>query len=266
MTAVTGLKCEGGVWLYADRNIVAGDLSRTEGCKIYSRDLPFGSVALANATDDAIAGEGLAGRILDDLANPRAVELRKVAERVRRQMQNWSKAYRKEPSLQSLMEFSHSGETYLYLLQTPNSVIPVKHVYSIGGGARVIEPLLKTVTPEDLLFAPRVALMHLAYVTRRAKDQEALVGGAGGWIGSDAVYIHSNGTATKISPTELQLAEELTSSLDECLSFTLNVMMGLHPPDELKRLLEAQRSLAETYANSLTRNATFSGLDDGPTK
>jgi hypothetical protein len=90
VTAVTGLKCERGVVLYADRNVVASDLARSEGCKIYTRDLSFGSVAIGNATDDAIAGEGLAGRILDDLASARSFDLAKLTERVRRQMQNWN--------------------------------------------------------------------------------------------------------------------------------------------------------------------------------
>jgi hypothetical protein len=39
-------------------------------------------------------------------------------------------------------------------------------------------------------------------------------------------------------------------------------MMGLHPPDELAKLLETQRSLVETYANSPSRHAIFSVLDE----
>jgi len=262
VTAVTGLKCEGGVLLYADRNIVQSDLTRTEGCKIYTRDLPSGSVALGNSTDDAIAGEDLAMRILDDLEKAKSPDIPKTIERVRRQMQNWSKGYRKNlPSLHSLIAFAHSGKAYLYLLQPPNAVLS-KHAYSIGGGSRVIEPMLKGLAPEDEMFPVRVGLLHLAYMTRRAKEQEALVGGGAGWTGSDAVYIPFAGSAKKVDPVELQLAEELTSSLDECVSFTLNVMMGLHSPKELETMADAQRGLIVNYANSLTRNATFSALDD----
>ena len=59
MTVATGSKCIGGIVLYADRNVVAADLSRAEACKIYGKHLPHGSVALASATEDAIVAEVL---------------------------------------------------------------------------------------------------------------------------------------------------------------------------------------------------------------
>ncbi len=252
--------------LYADRNIVASDLARTEGSKIYRRDLPEGSVAIANATDDAIAGEGLAHRILDEVTRTQSRDPPKITEAIRRQLQNWSKAYQKEkqPSIQSLIVFGHSGHTYLYLLQPPNTVIP-KDRYSIGSGARVTDSMLKALAPDGLELSPRETLLHLAYMTRHAKQQEALVGGIG-WTGSDAVYVPSSGSTVPIESIELGFAEELAPSMDEFLTLSLHAMMGCLSSIELDKMADRLRGLLVTIANSVTRRATFSALDDGPSK
>src|SRR6266568_6068307 len=111
MTVAIGSKCIGGVILYADRNVIGTDGSKTQACKIYSRNTRDGAIALASATDDAAASEALAQQILDDLSKTKFQNVSKLISQLRKNLIEWSAPYPKDLTMQYLMAVALDGET-----------------------------------------------------------------------------------------------------------------------------------------------------------
>lgn len=262
--AIESKSVEGGAILYADRNVIATDGTRTQGRKIYSRDLPTGSVALASATNNAIAAEGLALQMLDDLESGQCADLEEVINRIRWKLQNWSEPYpADELDTKFLMALAFSNQTNLYLLQPRNNIMPVQQKYSIGTGARVVDPILNVLLPEDSLFDRRQTLCRLAYMTKHAKEQEATVGPGG----SDAIYIPPSGKATWISPVALEFAEHMTEFVDETLTFVLHTVMGFASDEQLEKQAETCKGIVINTAGTLKTFMKFdelAALDEKP--
>jgi len=224
MTVVIGAKCIGGVILYADRNVIGTDGSKREGDKIWLRDLPQGlaAIAIASATDDAVASENLAKIILDDFEKATPTDFRDLTSRVREHLRTWNEPYNEELSISYLLAASLAGEAKLYLLQPRNKVIEIPQRYAIGAGATVAEPLFDSLLPENTLVLPEMTLMRMAYMVRHAKEQVAFVGG-----GSNAVYVPNVGSTRWINSTELRTAEEMAQFVDETLGRIAGLMLSL---------------------------------------
>jgi hypothetical protein len=262
--AIESKSVEGGAILYADRNVIANDGTRTQGCKIYSRDLATGSVALASATNNAIAAEGLAMQMLADLESGEYSDLQDMINRIRWNLQNWSEPYpADELDTKFLMVLAFSRQTNLYLLQPRNNIMPVPQKYAIGAGARVVDPILNVLPPEDSLFDRRQTLCRLACMTKHAKEQEAAVGPGG----SDAIYIPPSGKATRISPVTLEFAEHMTEFVDETLTFVLHTVMGFASDEQLEKEAETCKRTVINTAGTLTsfmKFNEFAALDEKP--
>ena len=135
--------------------------------------------------------------------------------------------------------------------------MPVKQKYAIGVGARVVDPLLGALFPEDCLFSPQKTMLRLAYLTKHAKEQEANVGPGG----SKAIYIPSVGLARWIDPVDLHFAEENVQFIDELISYTLQLVMGFWPEEEVQRVAETCRGLIVNIANTIRENVSFPSLE-----
>src|SRR5580704_113619 len=177
MTIAIAARALEGVLVYADKKIIASDGATTEGCKIYRARLEKdGFLALASASNDAIAAEALA---VDILAHARRVTSQEnIWAEVQSAMIKWCKPYAADlPSIQFLMALRTGRSARLYLLQPRNQIVPVPVKRAIGAGSRVVDVMLDDVLPVEMIFSVKVALFNLAYLARKAKDQESSVGG-----------------------------------------------------------------------------------------
>lgn len=259
MTIAIASRATKGVLLYADKKIIASDGATTEGCKIYrSPLLKNGFIALASAANDGIAAEALA---VDLMAHAKGVKNQDaIWGAIQTSMVRWCEPYPSGelPNIQYLMALRTSDIARLYLLQVRNQIVPVPHRRAIGAGSRIVDAMLDDVLPEDLPFTAKVALFNLAYMARKAKDQESTVGGGSK---SNAIYIPHRGTVRWVDEAELWLAEELAASIDERLSHTRRVVMSLGTIASLEKAAEAYKQWMITEAKSLTDKIEFKSLD-----
>jgi hypothetical protein len=259
MTVVIGTKCGNGeVILYADRNVIGSDGSKREGDKIWSRELSRGpiAIAIASATDDAVASENLAKLILDDFEGTPPKDFGELVSRVRVQLQAWNEPYAEELAISYLMAASLSGEVKLYLVQPRNKVLEIPQRYAIGSGATVVEPLLELLLPEGSYFPADKTLIRLAYMVRHAKEQVAFVGG-----GSNAVYIPRFGPERWISSIELHTAEEKAHLVDVTLRYVAGLMLSLTDKDDAKKTAEMLGDLIAKTTASISKAVHFSAFD-----
>jgi hypothetical protein len=259
MTAASGAKCIGGVFLYTDRNVIASDGAATQGCKIYHRNLVDGSIALASATDDAIAAQGLADQLLDEVVAEDCRTIQETTECVRRTIVNWSNPYSPEElgATQFLMAVGTGGGSYLYIVQPRNTVTEVRHNQAIGAGARVVERLLPSLFCEGLMYEPRTALFMLAYATKHAKMEEAFVGNQ---PGSDAIFVRPGSRAVIVPSTELYLAEELVFSPDAVINDLRRFLLALESPEVIERNANELRRMIASTAHNLREAIVFPSL------
>jgi len=263
MTIAIAARCQSGVLLYADKKIVASDGATTEGCKIYKTSLTDdGFLALASATADAIAAEALARRILDDakmITTPIALEA--MMRQVEQSLTEWCQPYAANelPSIQFLMAIRVTGQAALFLIEPRNKIIPIPLKRSIGAGGRIVDAMIDAVFPDDLIFVPKVALLNMAYLARRAKDEELNVGGGSK---SNAIYVPDYpGKVKWIDEAELWTAEELASTVDGELSNIRRFMMGLGTIGP-NSLAARYGKLILVMAKSLQKRVTFESLDE----
>lgn len=186
MTIALASKCVGGACLYADRLIVGASYS--EQCKIWYRNLQSGtSVALAVATSDFDAANGFAEQVLDGLTTTAGLDtVEKIRNHVESHLLTWSEPYRLgDLPLESyfLMATAASGDVYLHFIQPRHTILPIPHARAVGLGEPVAKPLVDGLLPATLLTSPQVALLRLAYIAKRAKEQ------AIGRSGSNAIFI-----------------------------------------------------------------------------
>jgi len=261
MTIAIGTRCQTGVLLYADKKVIASDGVTTEGCKIYRTRLASdGFLALASASTDAIAAEALA---VDIMGHARMVkEQSTIWGAVQTAMVNWCKPYGRDlPSIQFLMALRTEEIARLYLLQPRNQIVPILAKRAIGAGGRVVDVMLDDVIPDDLCaaFVAKVALFNLAYMVRRAKDQESRVGGGSK---SNAIFLPHRGRVRWIDEIELMLAEDLAATVDEQLNEIRRLMMGLGTLGPLDKQAEIFKNWIITASNSFTGKIEFSSLVD----
>jgi len=261
MTIAIAARATDGVLLYADKKIIASDGATTEGCKIYRSQLENnGYIALASATNDAIAAEALAVDLISRAKGEK--DQKRIWGTIQTAMVNWSQPYPagELPNIQYLMALRTFDTARLYLLQLRNQIVPVPHRRAIGAGGRIVDAMLEDVLPESFPFEPKVVLFNAAYMVRKAKDNESSVGGGSK---SNAIYIPDRGFARWIDETELWLAEELAATVDERLNATRRIVMSLGTiSDNVEGSADALKKWMIGEAKSLTEKIVFKSLDD----
>lgn len=248
-----------GVILYADKKIIASDGATTEGTKIYRASLPNdGYIALASAANDAIASEALAVDLISRAKGEK--DQKKIWGTIQSAMVNWSAPYPagELPQIQYLMALRTFGQARIYLLQLRNQIVPVPSRRAIGAGGRIVDAMLEDVFPEGVPFDTKVSLFNMAYMARRAKDNESSVGGGSR---SNAIYIPDEGIARWIDEDELWLAEELASTVDERLSATRRVVMSLGTFSNVQMVAESLKKWLVDESDSLKEKITFKSLE-----
>jgi hypothetical protein len=257
VTVVIGAKCaEGAVILYADRNVIGTDGSRTEGFKIWSRDLPKGPIAIASATDDAVSSENLASNVLTDFKKRPPEDFSELVDRVRGHLTSWNQPYAEELNISHLMAASLSGEVKLYLVQPRNKVLEIPQRYTIGAGASTVEPLFERLLPENTYYPPKSTLTRLAYMVRRAKETVAFVGG-----GSNAVYVPRFGSERWIETIELKMAEEMGQFVDEVLGYVAGLMLSLTNEKDASKTADMLSDMIAKTTNSISNAVHFSAFE-----
>jgi hypothetical protein len=218
-----------------------------------------GFIALASSSNDGIAAEALA---VDLMAHAKGVENQEhIWGAIQTAMVKWCKPYPpgELPSIQYLMALRTSSIARMYLLQPRNQIVPVPQRRAIGAGARVVDAMLDDVFPEDLPFEANVALFNMAYMARKAKDQESQVGGGSK---SNAIYIPDHGRVRWIAQSELWLAEELSATVDERLNATRRVVMSLGTITHVEKTAESFKKWMIAEAASLADKIDFQSLNE----
>jgi len=262
MTIAISCRATKGVILYADKKIIASDGATTEGCKIYRGELANkGFIALASATNDGIAAEALAVDIIARVKGEKKQE--RIWGVVQTAMVKWCEPYPSGelPAIQYLMALRTNDLARTYLLQVRNQIVPIANRRAIGAGGRVVDAILEDVLPEMLPVEPKAALFNMAYMVRKAKDQESTVGGGSR---SNAIYIPHRGAVRWIDENDLWLAEELSVTVDERLNATRRMVMGLgyYTPTSLAKSADAFKDWMIKEARSLTDKVEFPSLED----
>jgi hypothetical protein len=260
MTIAIACRATDGVLLYADKKIIASDGATTEGCKIYRSKLAKdGFIALASATNDGIAAEALA---VDLIAHAKGEkDQSRIWGAIQTAMVNWCAPYPSGelPDIQYLMALRTSSIARTFLLQVRNQIIPIPFRRAIGAGSRIVDAIIEDVLPDLLPVQPKAALFSMAYMARKAKDQEYKVGGGSR---SNAIYLPDKGRVRWIDETELWLAEELASTIDERLSASRRMVMslGYYTPAALEKSADSLRNWMIKEATSLADKMEFKSL------
>ncbi len=239
MTIAIGAEFEGGVAVCADTKIVATDGATTHGSKVFvSVTQKQMAYAIANAAEDGHAADMLAGELSSAAcASENWADLQK---KLKQTMTDWYLGFGtvKPPVLHFLLSYGGKEQSGLFFCEPPNTVLRVTHAIAIGQGARPIDTFIKNLFWPIPKFGVKTALLRLAYLMCRAKNEEGSACGGN----TTTVVVTKDGAFTFVEQEEMQKAEDLASQLDEFLSDLRKQILSSEPKEspevDMKRSLE----------------------------
>jgi len=134
-----------GALICADSRVVATDGATTWGSKTHLSLTPRGSAfAIAGAADDGDASNMLAGEITSALCGDDVEHLGKIKSVVTEKMTAWYSAYGsgRAPSIQYVLAAAVGHKCDMFFCSPPNTVLQRSVPFSVGQGARVVDPLI----------------------------------------------------------------------------------------------------------------------------
>lgn len=214
MTIALGMLCDGGAIVAADTRVILTDGSATQGEKVVSFRTDFGSVAIANAADDANAAKTLVRKIIQSVEHSPIKKWDDLEETIAYEMTQWSNAFKAHPATTFIIAACIKGVgVELYLCEPPNTVLPRPEGYAAaGGGSAVTDPLQKTLFDSSFsrFQEPQKIMRQMSYLLYRAKKDHALCGGR-----TSAVYVRDDAQEPEwIRAVDFEMAETQSSKLD----------------------------------------------------
>jgi len=214
MTIALGFRCDGGVILSADTNVVLSDGSATEGEKVSLLRTSWGHCAIANASDDANATKTLIRSIQGSLEESRSMLAWDEFEgRISYEMTHWSQAFKERPFTSLIVGACILGVgVEMYLCEPPNTVLPHSPYVAAEAGEAVTDPLFSTFFKSNLQIYqdPQRTLRQMAYLMYRAKKDSALCGGK-----THAIYVREDGAEPEwVRSPDFESAEAQSRKLD----------------------------------------------------
>jgi len=239
MTIAIGAEFDGGTVVCADTKIVATDGATSSGSKVSLSVTPKRmAFAIASAADDAHAASMLAGDMTSAACD--SEHGRDLQNKLKETMTTWYSAYgaMKPPALHFLLSCGGRQTSNLYFCEPPNTVLRASHVMAIGQGARPIETLMNALFWPIPKFGVKSALLRLAYLMYRAKNEEGSACGGN----TTTVVVTKGGAFTFVEDEEMRKAEDLASRVDDFLGDFRKQILSAEPKDakevDMKRYVE----------------------------
>jgi len=185
--------------------------------------------AIADASDDADTAKALVLSVSTRLANEPINGWTDIQYQVSAAMTEWRAAYTQDaPTVHLILIVALKDlGVQLYFCKPPNTVLPKPEGYvAAGAGAAVTDPLMSTLFPSfPPSLNPQIALREVAYLTYRAKKDNAWCGGQ-----TDIVYIDRRDNRPRlIHAPDVKQAEAASFQLDNVLGMASIAMLGGGP-------------------------------------
>lgn len=249
MTIAIGMLCDGGAIICADTKATNTDGSVTYASKVSVETTDFGSIVIANSSNDANAAKSLISRLNGAFKHCPAKKWEDIEDTVSLYMTEWSNAFgeRDHPptSLVIAANLKPLG-VRVYFCEPPTTVNSAKvdGYVAAGGGTVVTDSLYNALFYSELNMYqhPQKTMRMLAYLMYRAKRDHALCGGR-----TQAVYVRRDGDEPEyVRSMDFDAAEQQSSKLDFLLQSTAKFALF---SDEGENLQNNARGLGEFLVN-----------------
>jgi hypothetical protein len=209
MTLAIGAYFVGGMIVCADTNVVFTDDNVITGEKLRALELGDRTYVIANAAYDGRAGTMLATEILERLSD--STERFKIEPIIKKVMTAWySKYLQFQPPELSFILAARAGlqNKRIFLCQPPNTVTLMESPIAVGGGSRVVDPLLPNVLAGKVNLRPTI--VRIAYLMYRAKKDHIKLANSQ----TDLMVVCNSGEVRPVSRHSMKAAEALGPEID----------------------------------------------------
>jgi hypothetical protein len=263
MTIAIGTHFVDGVILCADTRLVDDKGGITYGSKIQQRGGIKGNVfAIAHAANDSNAAAMLASEILDSVEM--CLDRQQIELIIKQHMTRWQSDYGQTsvPLLQFIFACSVGQKAYLYFCRPPNIVIQKFPGASVAAGsaATIVETLIPFVLQQPVGNPSRdieSTLMKLAYLMRRAKNEDLYAGGD-----TEVFVIKQTGQCACIWEEEMKDAEEFSAALDSLFRYCCYGFFTTRSLEEQNKFLERFNDLFRLHLKNADEQLFFHSLED----
>jgi hypothetical protein len=215
----------GGMIVCADTNVVFGDDNVITGEKISAVELGNASFVIANAGNDADAGNMLSAEILEEISKRNADPKKdrfKFESTIKKVMKAWHSGYTQAeppPTIEFILATTVGLQCpRLYYCKAPNTVTLKHDSFALGCGSRIVDPLLPEVLIGRCPLIPTI--LQISYLMHRAKRQDRNLKDSG----TDMIVVSTRGECRRLGRHETQRAEAVWPDFDRLVSQCLSAV------------------------------------------
>lgn len=214
----------GGMIVCADTNIVFEDGNVITGEKLSGVELGNASYVIANAGDDANAGNMLASEIIEALSERNADPKKdrfKFEATIKKVMKAWHSGYTQvqPPEAEFILATTVGLQCpRLYYCEAPNTVALKYGPIALGCGSRIVDPLLPVALESQSPLMPTI--LRLSYLMYRAKQQDRNLKDSE----TDMIVVSTRGECRRLRRHDTKRAEMVWPDFDRLVSQCLSAV------------------------------------------